>query len=261
MKKPTILFVDDDPAVLMTVGDRLALEGYEVVKAISGDEALQVLRTVTPDLIILDISMPGMTGLAFLKKISMPNGKPRYPVLIFTARANMQSFFGAMEVEGFLAKTSDPGDLLQEVARVLSKVRREAAPAAASGARPGKRRILIVEDDPRVSAQMISFFATAGYETCWVKDGAMLADTVLARQPDVILLKMILPRMSGPLLASSLMTIPEARGIPVILYDESGIHRGEQRYPNVARFVPGRSPDDLLAAITALLGPSLPGHV
>lgn len=250
---PTILFIDDDPAVLMSVGDRLALEGYQVVKAISGDEALQALKTVTPDLIILDISMPGMTGLAFLKKISRPDGKPRYPVLVFTARANMQPFFGQMELEGFLAKTSDPNDLLQEVARILGKGRCETAATAEPG-HPKKRRLLIAEDDPRASAKIISFFATAGYETCWVRDPAALVDTVVARRPEVILLKMVLPRTSGVALASALMTAPEARGIPVVLYDPSGIHQSDRRYPNVARFVPSGAPEDLLKAVTALLG-------
>jgi CheY-like chemotaxis protein len=249
----TILFIDDDPAVLMAVGDRLALEGYEVVKAASGDEALQALKTVTPDLIILDISMPSMTGLAFLKKISMPNGKPRYPVLVFTARANMETFFEGMEIEGFLAKTSDPNDLLREVDRIVSKGRK-APRATATETKAPRRRILIADDDPRASAQMISFFTNAGYETCWVKDSHAVADTAISRQPDVILLKMIMPRMNAPSLASMLATVPEARGIPVIIYDEGNIHRGETKYINVEKVVPSRSPAEILRVIATVLG-------
>ena len=249
-----ILFIDDDPAVLMTVGDRLALEGYEVLKAASGDEALQRLRTVTPELIILDISMPGMTGMAFLKKVCMPAGKPRYPVLVFTARANMEPFFGEMELEGFLAKTSDPNDLLREVERIISKGRKVARAAAAPEARSARRKILIVDDEPRAGAQMISFFANAGYEIFWVKDGSTLTDAAIAKQPDIILLKMILPHMNGSALASMLATAPETRGIPVILYDDSGLHRGDAKYANVERFVPSHSPVDLLKAIAGILG-------
>lgn len=118
-----ILLIDDDPAVLLTVGDRLRLEGYEVAKAASGDQALIVLRSDPPDLIVLDITMPGMTGLAFLKRISMPDGRPRYPVLVFTARSNMEPFFTDIPVEGFLAKTADPQRLVDEIRLILDRTR------------------------------------------------------------------------------------------------------------------------------------------
>lgn len=118
-----ILLIDDDPAVLLTVGDRLRLEGYEVIKAAGGDQALNMLRTDTPDLIVLDITMPGMTGLAFMKRISMPDGRPRYPILVFTARSNMEPFFSDMAVEGFLAKTAEPQRLMDEIRRILARTR------------------------------------------------------------------------------------------------------------------------------------------
>jgi DNA-binding response OmpR family regulator len=118
-----ILLIDDDPAVLLTVGDRLRLEGYEVIKAAGGDQALNMLRTDTPDLIVLDITMPGMTGLAFMKRISMPDGRPRYPILVFTARSNMEPFFADMAVEGFLAKTAEPQRLIDEIRRILARTR------------------------------------------------------------------------------------------------------------------------------------------
>jgi DNA-binding NtrC family response regulator len=135
MSQPAkILLIDDDPAVLLTVGDRLRLEGYDVIKAASGDQALILLRTDTPDLILLDVTMPGMTGLAFLKKISAPDGRPRHPVLVFTARSNMEPFFANTAVEGFLAKTADPQRLIEEIRRILAKTRVESGAAPSEGA-------------------------------------------------------------------------------------------------------------------------------
>lgn len=242
-----ILLVDDDPAVLLTVGDRLRLEGYEVTKAASGDQALSVLRTETPDLIILDITMPGMTGLAFLKKISMPDGHPRYPVLVFTARSNMEPFFSETAVDGFIAKTADPQRLVDEVRRILLKTRKGAAASLS-----GRRRLLLVEDDQRISAQLTGFFTAVGFETATVTDGEQMLAAVEAQRPEIVLLKGILPRQNGAAAAAALARLPSGRGIHVVLYDDSGIHKPEDRIPNVNRLVASRAPADLLKAIAAL---------
>ncbi len=243
-----ILLIDDDPAVLLTVGDRLRLEGYEVLKAASGDQALSVLRSETPDLIILDITMPGMTGLAFLKKISMPDGRPRYPVLVFTARSNMEPFFAETAVDGFLAKTSDPQRLVDDIRRILDKHRKAAAP------RSGRRRLLIVEDDTRVSAQLTTFFAAAGFEATTLNDSASLVACVAERKPEIVLIKQVMPRLSGASSATMLAKTPAGKGIRIIVYDDSGIHRADERFPNVDRFIPSRAPADLLKAVAAVAG-------
>ena len=244
-----ILLVDDDPAVLLTVGDRLHLEGYEVLKAARGDQALSVLRSETPDLIILDITMPGMTGLAFLKKISMQDGRPRYPVLIFTARSNMQPFFSETAVEGFLAKTSDPQRLIDEIRRVMDKTRKGAATGPA-----GRRRLLIVENDARIAAQLGTFFRSAGFETIALTDSEGLIATVAERTPEVVLLKEVLPRHNGRAAAVALAQSPAGKNVRVIVYDDSGIHKPDAHFPNVDRFVPSHSPTDLLKAIATVTG-------
>lgn len=247
-----ILLIDDDPAVLLTVGDRLKLEGYDVLKAASGDQALATLRTETPDLIILDITMPGMSGLAFLKKISMPDGRPRYPVLVFTARSNMETFFAETAVEGFLSKTSDPQRLIDETRRILDKTLK------GSAGRAGRRRLLIVEDDEHLRTQLARFFAAAGFETASLDEGSALNTAVTAQKPDVVLIKQILPKQNGAVLAAALGQSPAGRGVRVILYDDSGIQKPDARFPHVDRFVPSRAPADLLKAVTALAGVQAP---
>ena len=113
-----ILLIDDDPSLRVTVGQFLRFEKYDVTTAESGEAALEVLKTLRPNLIILDMSMPGMGGIGFLKSI-MKDKKPAYPVLVLTARSQMAEFFADIEVDGFLTKPADPDALLQEVARIL----------------------------------------------------------------------------------------------------------------------------------------------
>jgi DNA-binding response OmpR family regulator len=247
-----IMLVDDDPALLMAVGDQLKMEGYEVTRAESGESALQLLRTFAPDLIILDISMPGMSGLAFLKKISGPDAQPRYPILIFTARANMERFFSETAVDSFLAKTSDPSRLVEEVNRIL--ISRKPKAARIESEHQHRCRVLIVEDEPKLSARLSSCFSAAGYAALSLLNPAELMETIQTTRPDVILIKEILPSMKGSSIAAQLASFTHASGISVILYDNSGIHKADTRFPNVARFVTSNAPPDLLKAVAAVTG-------
>ncbi len=251
MTPARILLVDDEPNLLLMVGDQLKMEGHDVITATNGEDALQALRLQPAHLIILDISMPGMTGLALLKKLSGPDGKPRYPILVFTARSNMELFFKTTGVEGFLSKDSDPAQLVAEVRRILNKTRPPAPVAAAGTAKPPKVA-LILEDDPKLNRRLKVSFTVAGYETHILMDSHHLAEALQAHPPSVILLKSVLPGISGGTLATQLADYASARGIPVILYDASGINTTATAHPNVDKFVPSDSPAELLKAVASI---------
>lgn len=80
----TVLVVDDDPAVLDTVADALSLAGYRVVRARNGTAALEMARSIHPDLVILDVSMPRIDGFGVLER--MRAGGNAVPVIVLTAR-------------------------------------------------------------------------------------------------------------------------------------------------------------------------------
>jgi DNA-binding response OmpR family regulator len=84
--KKYILVVDDDEHLLQTLVDFLAFKGFETAGARSGEEALIKLSERKPDLVILDISMPGMGGVGFLRRITDAEGRRQCPVLVLTAR-------------------------------------------------------------------------------------------------------------------------------------------------------------------------------
>ena len=252
MSAARILLVDDEPNLLLMVGDQLRMEGHDVITATNGDEALQAIRLQPPDLIILDVSMPGMTGLALLKKLSGPDGKPRYPILIFTARSNMEQFFQTTGVEGFLPKTSDPTLLVTEVKRILLKTRKSEKNEPRENTKQ-RRIIMILEDEPLLNTRLKTSFNIAGYQTIALTDAHDLASALQVHTPAIILLKSILSGTTGTDIAVSLADYTTARGIPIILYDASGIHRAGATFVNVDKFVPSNSPADLLKAVTGML--------
>jgi CheY-like chemotaxis protein len=208
-----ILLVDDDSSLLETLGDFLSYEGYEVVTATSGEQALQKLRPQPPDVIILDMSMPGMGGIGFLDRITNADGSTQYPVLVLTARAAMASYFANKQIDGFIAKPCDPADLLTEVSRIVFLRGGEAARPPAP-ALP----VLLAESDRALHASLSAALAQAG---CSVKSsfsGPDALEAAVTARPAVIALRLELAGMSADELCGVLRRLPGTRTIPVVVF-------------------------------------------
>jgi two-component system, sensor histidine kinase and response regulator len=80
-----ILVVDDDPRLLHVVTTYLSIEGYEVMTAADGEEALRSVQDMRPSLIVLDVMMPGMDGIETCRRIKQDPLTSDIPVLLFTA--------------------------------------------------------------------------------------------------------------------------------------------------------------------------------
>jgi DNA-binding response OmpR family regulator len=87
--KGKILIVDDDAALVKMLNVRLLAEGFETELAVDGRTAIELARERTPDLIILDIAMPGVTGVDVIQKLQAASADQVIPVLIMTAYPHM----------------------------------------------------------------------------------------------------------------------------------------------------------------------------
>ena len=81
-----ILVVDDDPTVRGVLCLQLEGEGHEVIEAVDGESGLQAVEAQHPDLVVLDVMMPGLTGWDVLSRLRADAGSARLPVLLLTAR-------------------------------------------------------------------------------------------------------------------------------------------------------------------------------
>ena len=116
-----ILIIDDEVDLIQLIGFQFKSKGFEVQTADDGLEALQKVHEFRPDLIILDVNMPRMGGLEFYSKICGTNGRPLYPVLVLTARANIQGPFKDLEIDGFITKPFDIEHLVHEAELIIKK--------------------------------------------------------------------------------------------------------------------------------------------
>ena len=116
-----ILICDDDPVILRLLQVNLELEGYEVVLANNGEQALDVAAAENPDLIILDIMMPRLDGYQTAERLKANSTTQGTPIIFLSAKAQQSDIDRGRQygVEEYLTKPFDPSDLLDVVERLL----------------------------------------------------------------------------------------------------------------------------------------------
>jgi two-component system phosphate regulon response regulator PhoB len=119
--KRRIVIADDDPMIISLVSLRLEIAGYEVLPARNGAEALALIRKIHPAAIILDIDMPGMSGIEALDAIKADPAIDKLPVMILTGERNTETVMQAMGsgASDYLVKPFQPDRLLDRVNRMV----------------------------------------------------------------------------------------------------------------------------------------------
>ncbi len=114
-----VLVVDDDPDILQTLGLCLSSEGYRVLMAANGKEALDILESEHPSVILLDLMMPVMDGWQFVAELEH-RGRRDVPLLILSADRSVQGHARQLRASGHLAKPFDLEELLGKVQQLTT---------------------------------------------------------------------------------------------------------------------------------------------
>ena len=120
-----ILVIDDQPDVVDYLSTFLSDEGFAVITAENGPEGLVRARSETPDLITLDITMPGMSGIEVLTALRRDPQLAHIPVLIITGVSDFRRHMDYREIrpaEGFMQKPIDPDLLLASIQKLLEPI-------------------------------------------------------------------------------------------------------------------------------------------
>jgi len=113
-----ILLVDDEEGIQLLYREEFEDEGYQVQSAYNGEEALELFKKDPPDLVILDINMPGMNGIEVLRQ--MKEMRPDLPVILSTAYQEYKQDFGTWASEEYIVKSSNMDELKQAVQKYLA---------------------------------------------------------------------------------------------------------------------------------------------
>ncbi len=115
--KKRVLVVDDEPGILRIVHTILSMAGYEVLAETSGEEAIKLVRSKSPDLVLLDLILRPLSGSQVLEKI---RAFSRVPVVLFSAHSFSVEQALKLGANGFIAKPFRPDELVSKINEVLN---------------------------------------------------------------------------------------------------------------------------------------------
>ncbi|HEX2059608.1 MAG TPA: response regulator [Thermoanaerobaculia bacterium] len=200
-----VLVVEDEDEAYETLSAYLQSAGYVPIRARTGEEALRLARVMAPRAITLDLVLPGMEGWDVLRAVKADPAISDVPVIIVSMVENRELAvaFGA---DDYFVKPVDFPRLLRRLAEITG---RDAATRNA--------RLLIVDDDVSVHQLLETELAKAGYVVDTATSGADALARAEKARPDVIILDLMMPGMSGFELAEVLRQRETTARIPIIV--------------------------------------------
>jgi signal transduction histidine kinase/CheY-like chemotaxis protein len=177
-----VLVVDDDPGMLDLLGRLLARDGYRVATAASGEEGIELTRSLWPKAVVLDVLMPHLDGWAVLSALKNDESTRNIPVIVLTMLDDSEMAF-ALGAAEFMTKPVDR-QLLASALRRCGLVPREGT-------------VLVVDDDPQSRQLMQRALADGRWHILEAADGRQALDVMQERKPDLILLDWVMPGMGG----------------------------------------------------------------
>jgi len=123
MSKGKILVVDDEIYIVHILDFSLGMEGYEVITALDGEQALEKVKTEKPDLIVLDIMMPKLDGYEVCKNIKSSAGTQHIPVILLSAKGrNVDQKLGFdVGADDYITKPFSPRKLVERINQLLGQ--------------------------------------------------------------------------------------------------------------------------------------------
>jgi signal transduction histidine kinase/CheY-like chemotaxis protein len=202
----TILVTDDDPGARRIIGSHLAREGYRVLYANSGREALELARTERPDAITLDIMMPQQDGWTVLRQLKADDDLRSIPVIMVSVTGDRGLGFSL----GAAAVLNKPVDRFELAATIHAQI--------SAGVQDQDGTILVVDDDPPTQALTVRTVERLGLTAAVAGDGAAALAWLDANPlPRAILLDLLMPAMDGFEFLHHMRARPEWRDVPVIV--------------------------------------------
>jgi excisionase family DNA binding protein len=117
---PLVLIVDDDDRLREYVRVNLEMEGYSVIEGANAEEGLSAVEEQAPDLILLDVMMPGVDGWEMLRRVQEKHGVGSIPVIMFSGKVD-EADVAARGAQGFIGKPFDPTQLIESTKQLLPR--------------------------------------------------------------------------------------------------------------------------------------------
>ena len=197
-----VLVIDDDPTVHDLVQRFLNKEGLKMIGARSGDEGIRLAKEMHPAVITLDVLMPGMDGWAVLTELKADPAISEIPVIMVTIMDEKQMGY-ALGAADYLTKPID----WDRLAAILQRYECARPPCP----------VLVVEDDPVMREMLHRRLEKEGWKVIDAENGRVALERMTERQPDLILLDLMMPEMDGFQFLDEIHKREDWRPIPIIV--------------------------------------------
>lgn len=195
----TILVADDEKLLCDLLRAVFTRQGHEVLTAANGREAVEIFRTRRPRITFLDMYMPEMNGIEALKRIRALD--PDAAVIMITGIRSdeLENEARRLGVTDFLGKGLAPDVLIRAIEReVMQRSQAPARPGTTSVARNRNRNsLLVVDDEPAIRSLVREYLTLRGYRVRVAQDGKDALALVKQERPDLIILDLKMPGISG----------------------------------------------------------------
>ena len=211
----TVLIADDDPFILRSLSARCRQLGFRVDTASHGFETLLRVAKERPDLLILDLNLPDVTGFSLCERLAKDLNLPPLPTIILTAQSDRAAVKRCEDLGTFYVHKGPHAweEIEFRIARIFQQ-----------GMQPNQRRskegplVLLVGDDPVVVKTLATALATVKIESIVAFNGMQGLWLALSKQPDIIVTDYHMPMGSGRYLLQRIRSTPAAQHIPVIIF-------------------------------------------
>ena len=198
----TVLVIDDDPAARDLIERALSREGFQVACAGDGKSGLQLARELKPQVITLDVMMPGMDGWAVLRALKGDPVTQAIPVIMLSMVDDKQIGF-ALGAADYFTKPIDWGRLTVSLQRYRKA--------------PDGQVVLVVEDEPQTREMLRRTLVKEAWEVVEAANGRVALEKLDGPAPALILLDLMMPEMDGFEFMQELRKRPALRMIPVVV--------------------------------------------
>jgi CheY-like chemotaxis protein len=195
----SVLVIDDDAAVRDLMARFLGKEGFGVVIASSGEEGLRLARELAPDVITLDVLMPGMDGWSVLAALKAEAALVDIPVVMLTMLDDRNLGY-ALGAADYLTKPIDR----ERLVAVLGRYRRDLP-------------VLVVDDDPNFRDLARRTLEREGYTVVEAENGRAALDRLRNAAPGVVLLDLMMPEMDGFDFVAAVRADSAWRSLPIVV--------------------------------------------
>ena len=198
-----VLIVDDDDDFRTLMRQQLTHAGYVVLDARDAESALQIARTARPDVITVDLLMPGIDGWAFIDRLRQEDGLAHIPIVVVSGAAGAKDGEGLPGDVSVIAKGDGQDRLLREVGLAL---------AGRRGA-----TIVVAEDDEDLRGILTTSLTRNGHRVIPARDGAEALAAIEREHVDLLVLDLVMPNIDGFAVLARLKELKKSEALPVVV--------------------------------------------